>query len=94
MKSVLVCQNPGCRSVIDLGTDYTKSDLSTIGLKQCPECGGDWGTSCPFCDVRLAMIAPPNKTPACSSCHRTIRPESHHGSARPRNSRSQAVRPL
>jgi hypothetical protein len=79
MKSVLVCQNPDCRTVIDLGKDYTIFDLSAIGIKQCPECGGDWGTSCPYCDTPLAVIARPSNTPSCSSCRRTIRPESHHG---------------
>jgi hypothetical protein len=88
MKSVLVCQNPRCRTVTDLGKDYTIFDLSVIGIKQCPECGGDWGTSCPYCDTTLTVIARPGNTPTCSSCRRTIRPEPHNGSARRRSPHS------
>jgi hypothetical protein len=75
LKNALVCQNSTCRILVDLGKDRRGVNLSAIGLKRCPECGGDWGTNCPFCDAPLEVIVRTNKSPVCSSCHRGIRPE-------------------
>jgi predicted amidophosphoribosyltransferase len=54
MNHFLVCKNPACRFVLDRRIDGKSFDSLQL-LKKCPDCGGDWSSSCPRCGQALAM---------------------------------------
>lgn len=74
MENFLICQNPKCRFVIDLGKNGHGSRLQVRILHQCPDCGHPWSSACPFCSHPL-QVAWPDKLPHCSSCHRKLQAE-------------------
>ena len=55
MNHFLVCENPSCRFILDRRINGESLDGVRKILKQCPECGSDWSSSCPFCDQTLSV---------------------------------------
>ncbi len=50
MERFLICKNPLCRFVIDLRTKENQVvQLSDLIISQCPDCGREWSSRCPFC---------------------------------------------
>jgi hypothetical protein len=54
MKHFVICQNPGCRFVLDLRINGKSLD-SPQPVKKCPACGANWSSICPSCDQALIM---------------------------------------
>lgn len=79
MESFLICTNPKCRKIISLleGTQVLRS--SKLVLDECPECGHQWSSYCPFCDKPLEVMLLEN-LPQCSHCGRTLKAEPVRGS--------------
>lgn len=55
MNHFLVCENPECRYILDRRVNGESLDGVRKIVKQCPECGGDWSSTCPFCDQALTI---------------------------------------
>lgn len=74
MDSHIICSNPGCRFILDRRVNGASLDGVRKIIKQCPECGGDWSSVCPFCEKPLTVkIA--NKLPISVCCGRKLRAE-------------------
>jgi hypothetical protein len=74
MNHFLVCENPGCRFILDRRVNGESLDGVRKIVKQCPECGGDWSSVCPFCEKQLAVRFV-NERPISVCCGRKLRPE-------------------
>jgi hypothetical protein len=55
MDSHLICNNPGCRFILDRRINGASLDGVRNIVKQCPECGSDWSSLCPFCERPLGV---------------------------------------
>jgi hypothetical protein len=55
MERFLVCDNSKCRFILDNRINGRGSDRSQFMLKHCPECGGNWSSSCPSCSREIAL---------------------------------------
>jgi hypothetical protein len=55
MNHFLVCENPGCRFILDRRVNGESLDGVRKILKECPGCGSDWSSSCPFCEQTLTV---------------------------------------
>jgi hypothetical protein len=74
MDSHLICKNPACRFVLDRRINGESLDGVRKIVKQCPECGGDWSSACPFCKRPLA-VAFVNELPHSACCLQKLRAE-------------------
>jgi predicted RNA-binding Zn-ribbon protein involved in translation (DUF1610 family) len=74
METFLICENPKCRFVLDLGEKGRVASRRRAVLNDCPECGHQWSRTCPFCSHPLG-VAWPNELPSCSSCHQKLKAE-------------------
>jgi hypothetical protein len=54
MERFMVCDNPGCRFILDRRINGKSRDGAQLVLKKCPACGGDWSAACPSCNQPLA----------------------------------------
>jgi hypothetical protein len=48
MERFIICKNPLWRLVVDLRTDNRILKISELIINQCPECGSEWSSLCPF----------------------------------------------
>ncbi len=55
MERFLVCSNAKCRFVLDRRINGKSLDGAHLILKKCPDCGGEWSSTCPSCAQPLAM---------------------------------------
>jgi hypothetical protein len=55
MERFLICSNAKCRFVLDRRINGKSLDGAHLILKKCPDCGGDWSSTCPSCAQPLAM---------------------------------------
>jgi hypothetical protein len=55
MERFLVCNNSSCHFVLDRRINGKSPDGAQLVLQKCPECGGDWSTTCPSCLQPVAM---------------------------------------
>jgi hypothetical protein len=78
MESFLICTNPKCRYLINLRDGAQVLERSKLILDECPECGYQWSSHCPFCERPLRVIWR-NKVPCCSDCGRTLKAEPVRG---------------
>jgi len=53
MERFMVCDNPGCRFILDRRINGKSLDGAQLVLKKCPACGGDWSAACPSCNQPL-----------------------------------------
>jgi transcription elongation factor Elf1 len=53
--SFLICVNPACRTVIDLRSNGSVMRRSELALDECPDCGSQWSSDCPFCGQPLEI---------------------------------------
>ena len=74
MEKILVCSNSRCRFVLDLRECDRVLRRSDLPIKECPECGSEWSSTCPFC-ARVLSLAWPHALPHCANCQRVLRPE-------------------
>ena len=72
--SHLICKNPGCRYILDRRINGESLDGVRRIVKQCPECGSDWSSVCPFCKRPLG-VAFVNELPHSACCIRILRAE-------------------
>ncbi len=49
MERFLICSNPNCHFVLDRRINGKSLDGAHLILKKCPDCGGDWSSTCPSC---------------------------------------------
>jgi hypothetical protein len=73
MDSHLICNNLGCRFILDRRVNGVTDGVRKI-LKQCPECGSDWSSVCPFCERPLGVVFV-NELPHSVCCGRKLRAE-------------------
>ena len=70
MERYLICENPRCRFVLDLGelrlNGAVPPRLKPL-LSKCPDCGRPWSGKCPFC-VQPLEVAWHSDLPHCSHC--------------------------
>lgn len=50
-----ICENPGCRYILDRRVNGKSLHDPQFILKKCPACGGAWSSTCPSCGQALAM---------------------------------------
>jgi hypothetical protein len=74
MNHFLVCENPGCRFILDRRVNGESLDGVRKTLKGCPECGSDWSSSCPFCDQPLS-VSFIDGVPGSACCGHNLRAE-------------------
>ena len=55
MERFLICNNSKCHFVLDRRIDGKSLNGAHLMLKKCPDCGGDWSSTCPSCARPLAM---------------------------------------
>jgi hypothetical protein len=55
MDSHFICSNPGCRFILDRRVNGASLDGVRKIVNQCPECGSDWVSACPFCERTLTV---------------------------------------
>ena len=68
MERFLICKNPLCRFVVDLRTEENRTlQLSDLIISQCPECGDEWSSQCPFC-LQALDVTWREALPLCSHC--------------------------
>jgi hypothetical protein len=72
MNHFLVCENPSCRFILDRRINGEALDGVRGIINQCPECGNDWSSSCPFCDQALTINFV-NGLPHAACCGRKLR---------------------
>ena len=48
MDHFLICENPACRFVVDSNIPGETPKRHAFVLSQCPECGSEWSSTCPF----------------------------------------------
>ena len=83
MENLLICENPKCRFVIDFQECNGTLPRSAPVVPECPECGHNWSSRCPFCLQTLAILWR-NNLPHCSNCVRVLGPEFARSSTTPR----------
>src|SRR5437764_5844734 len=69
MQTYLLCTNPACRFVLDLQELARPVQLPLGFLDECPECGSQWSSTCPFC-VQPLSIGWHGHVAHCARCHR------------------------
>jgi len=69
MEHFLICGNPFCRFVLDLQEVRKPLRRAQLLLKECPECGAQWSTTCPFCAEPLSVMWHGHHA-LCAHCHR------------------------
>ena len=75
MERFLICKNPLCRFVIDLRTKENQIvQLSDLIISQCPDCGREWSSRCPFC-LQPLDVTWRESSPVCSHCHKALKPD-------------------
>ena len=74
MESFLICENPGCRMVLDLRENGRVLQRSELILGECPECKSRWSSICPFCRLPLEITWHLG-LPQCFSCYRKLAPK-------------------
>jgi transcription elongation factor Elf1 len=67
MEQFLICKNPVCRFLLDLREGGKVLSRSEIALGECPECGHQWSSTCPFC-LEPLDVSWRGKLPHCSKC--------------------------
>jgi ribosomal protein L37AE/L43A len=72
MESFLICTNPKCRYLISLRDGAHVLERSKLVLDECPECGSQWSSHCPFCHGPLEVKLHEN-LPHCSHCGQMLR---------------------
>jgi hypothetical protein len=72
MDSHLICTNPVCRFILDRRINGESLDGVGEIVKQCPECGSDWSSACPFCKRPLG-VAFVNELPHSGCCGQKLR---------------------
>jgi hypothetical protein len=55
MNHFLVCENPDCRFILDRRVNGGSLDGVRKIVKECPACGSNWSSLCPFCDRALTV---------------------------------------
>jgi len=55
MERFLICNDPKCQFVLDRRIDGKSLVGAHLILKKCPECGGNWSSTCPACAQPLAI---------------------------------------
>jgi ribosomal protein L37AE/L43A len=74
MESFLICTNPKCRYLVNLRDGAQVLERSKLILDECPECGSQWSSHCPFCDKPLEVMLHEN-LPHCSHCGCSLQAE-------------------
>ncbi len=74
LEKMLICKNPACRYVLDLGESTKGASYSSKALKECPECGRSWLNRCPLCSEVLGITWKHHHA-HCAACHQALRPE-------------------
>jgi hypothetical protein len=74
MNTHLICNNPGCRFILDRRIDGESLDGVGKIVKECPECGSNWSSLCPFCERPLGATFV-NELPHSVCCGRILRGE-------------------
>jgi len=69
MQNFLICSNPTCRFVLDLQGAGKLFRRSRTVLSECPECGAEWSSTCPFC-IQPLHVAWRDQQPCCAHCLR------------------------
>lgn len=73
METFLICKNPACLFLIDLHEkDKRILRRSDLVINECPECGHEWSSQCPFCSESLDVVWH-DKLPHCSHCLRKLK---------------------
>jgi predicted amidophosphoribosyltransferase len=55
MSSFMICTNASCRFLLDRRLNGRSMDGVRKIVKTCPDCGGDWSSTCPGCGQALAV---------------------------------------
>jgi predicted amidophosphoribosyltransferase len=55
MNSFLICENAQCRFLLDRRLNGRSLDGVRKIVKNCPDCGADWSSTCPTCGQALAV---------------------------------------
>lgn len=71
MESFLICTNPKCRYLVDLQESGQPLERSKLILDECPECGHQWSSACPFCRQPLTTKLR-NIPHRCSRCGQAL----------------------
>jgi hypothetical protein len=74
MNHFLICENQRCRFILDRRVNGESLDGVRKILRQCPTCGSDWSSSCPFCDEALTINFV-DRLPHTACCGRRLRVE-------------------
>ena len=73
MEHFLICTNPQCRYLVDLREGGQVLERSKLIITECPDCGHEWSSLCPFCGHPLEtdLQEIPHR---CKHCHRVLQP--------------------
>ena len=55
MNHYLICENPGCRFILDRRVNGRSLAGPEPILKKCPSCRSEWSSRCPFCSQALKI---------------------------------------
>ena len=55
MNQFLICENAKCRFLLDRRLNGRSMDGVRTIVKNCPDCGGGWSSTCPTCGQALAV---------------------------------------
>jgi tRNA(Ile2) C34 agmatinyltransferase TiaS len=71
MEYFLICSNPKCRYLINLREGAQVLERSKLVLDECPECGHQWSSVCPFCghSLQTDLREIPHR---CARCARAL----------------------
>jgi hypothetical protein len=71
MEHFLICENPTCRFVVDLRIGGRAPANQPFILSQCPECGSNWSSTCPF-SGRPLVVHWSAGLPHCACCSQKL----------------------
>jgi hypothetical protein len=72
MVQFLICKNPACRFLLNLGEGGRVLSPPELSLGKCPECGHPWSSTCSYC-LEPLEIRWLEKLPHCSKCRHKLR---------------------
>jgi len=71
MDHFLICENPGCRFVVDVCIEGKTPEHQPFILSACPECGSKWSSTCPF-SGRALIVQWFHGLPRCACCSQKL----------------------
>jgi len=84
MERFLICKNPVCLFLIDLREkDNRILRRPDLFIDECPECGREWSSQCPFCFRSLDVVWR-EQLPRCSHCLKELKAQPTQNEPEPR----------